>query len=79
MFEQEWEEVDANRTQVSRAEMFWERKIKSTGERVGGAEYVQATRKTVAQTRRESPELLKHWIALQRRTYRQVPALNSKP
>ena len=65
-----WEEYDANRTQVSRAEMLMERRIKSTGERVGGLAHIAATRKTVAQTERESEELLRHWVAVQRRSYR---------
>jgi large subunit ribosomal protein L22e len=65
-----WKAHDANLTQMSREEMLLERRIKSTGERVGGLAHVLATRKTVAETERESAELLRHWVAVQRRSYR---------
>ena len=65
-----WKDYDANRTQVSREEMLMERRIKTTGERVGGLAHVLATRKTVAETEKESAELLRHWVEVQRRSYR---------
>ena len=37
---------DAHKVQVPRHEMLMERKIKATGERVGGEDWVRATRST---------------------------------
>ena len=65
-----WRDEDANRTQVSRPELLMERRVRATGERVGGLAHVLATRKTVAEAERESAELLRHWAEAQRRTYR---------
>lgn len=39
---------DAHKVQVPRHEMLMERKIKATGERVGGEDWVRATRSTLA-------------------------------
>jgi hypothetical protein len=40
------------------------------GERIGGEEYLQNTRKTIGEVKAERKELLKHWVELQRQTYR---------
>lgn len=62
--------LDNQKLQLETFDQLMERKIKATGERVGGIEYVNKHRKTLGEVKKDSDELLKHWVALQKRTYR---------
>jgi hypothetical protein len=70
LIDADWAKVDGEKLQVPRPEMLMERKIKATGERVGGAVWLNRTRVTLAEAEEQSKDLLKHWVDLQHKTYR---------
>lgn len=70
LIDADWAKIDGQKLQTPRPETLMERKIKATGERVGGAEWLNRTRLTLAEADEQSKDLLKHWVALQHKTYR---------
>jgi hypothetical protein len=70
LFDEPWAEYNRDKLQVPRTEMLMDRKIKATGERVGGYDFLNKTRQTLAQASEDASNLLKHWVDLQHKTYR---------